>query len=198
MSGRARFDEISLLVIDGNNLLHRTAGGPGSSAVRILIPKLRTVLPMGIRVSLVLDGMPDPGAPLLEHVGQVTIAHAGRRSADDAIVEAVEHRAFGERARTIVVTDDRALADRIKRLGALHRRVGWLQVVLDLPHRGSRSDGPIGRAGVRPPPGTGTTTKGTAGQASDDAERTPWSPGRGATRKRGNPMRRRSSRGPGH
>ncbi len=214
MSGRAPFDEISLLVIDGNNLLHRTAGGPGPSAARVLIPKLRTVLPSGVRVSLVLDGMPDPGAPLREHIGQVTIAHAGRRSADDAIVEAVEHRAFGERPRTIVVTDDRALAERIKRLGALHRRVDWLQGVLDLAHRGPRSGGPsrglepvdgpgasaggpIGRPGVRLPRATRPTSE-VAGQAPDEAERTPWSPGRGATRKRGNPMRRRSSRGPGH
>ena len=29
MSGRSPFDDVSLLVIDGNNLLHRTAGGPG-------------------------------------------------------------------------------------------------------------------------------------------------------------------------
>ena len=198
MSGRAPFDEVSLLVIDGNNLLHRTAGGPGPSAARVLIPKLRTVLPAGVRVSLVLDGMPDPGAPLREHIGQVTIAHAGRRSADDAIVEAVEHRAFGERPQTIVVTDDRGLAERIKRLGALHRRVDWLQGVLDLAHRGPRVDAPIGRAGQRPARATAPTTAEAPCQAADEAERRPWSPGRGATRKRGNPMRRRSSRGPGH
>ena len=218
MSGRTPFDDISLLVIDGNNLLHRTAGGLGPSAARVLVPKLRTVLPAGVRVSVVLDGMPDPGAPLREHVGQVTIAHAGRRSADDAIVETVERRAFGERPRTIVVTDDRALAERVKRLGALHRRVDWLQGVLDLAHRGPRSSGPrrglaaddaaeasgapaggsIGRPGVRLPRATGPTTETTADHAQDDAERAPWSPGRGATRKRGNPMRRRSSRGSGH
>lgn len=198
MSGRAPFDEVSLLVIDGNNLLHRTAGGPGPSAARVLIPKLRTVLPAGVRVSLVLDGMPDPGAPLREHIGQVTIAHAGRRSADDAIVEAVEHRAFGERPQTIVVTDDRGLSERIKRLGALHRRVDWLQGVLDLAHRGPRVDAPIGRAGQRPARATGPATAEAPCQAADEAERRPWSPGRGATRKRGNPMRRRSSRGPGH
>lgn len=206
MSARAPFDEISFLVIDGNNLLHRTAGGPGPSAARVLIPRLRTVLPSGVRVSLVLDGMPDPGAPIREHVGQIEIRHAGRRSADDAIVEAVEQGAFGDRPRTIVVTDDRALADRVKRLGALHRRVDWLQDALELARRGPRAPGPgtspagapIGRPGIRPPRATGPAIEPAPGQPADDAERTPWSPGRGATKKRGNPMRRRSSRGSGH
>lgn len=210
MSSRAPFDDVSLLVIDGNNLLHRTTGGPGPSAARVLIPRLRTVLPSSVRVSLILDGMPDPGAPIREHVGQIEIQHAGRRTADDAIVEAVEHRAFGDRPRTIVVTDDRALADRVKRLGALHRRVDWLQDVLDLARRGPRtyspgagpSSAPIGRPGIRPSrttgPATGPAGDRAASSAADEAERTPWSPGRGATKKRGNPMRRRSSRGSGH
>ncbi|MET1232063.1 MAG: hypothetical protein ABWY52_04335 [Candidatus Limnocylindrales bacterium] len=201
MSGRSPFDDVSLLVIDGNNRLHRTAGGPGSSAARVLIPRLRAALPSGVGVALVLDGMADPGAPIREHIGSVTIAHAGRRSADDAIVEAIQQRAYEERPRTIVVTDDRALAERVKRLGALHRRVAWLQDVLELAHRGPRgtsaggaaASSPIGRPGVRPP--RPPTPRGSelepAGEA-DDAERKPWTPGRGATRKRGNPMRRRS------
>jgi hypothetical protein len=206
VSPRAPFDDVSLLVIDGNNLLHRTAGGPGPSAARVLIPRLRTVLPSGVRVSLVLDGMPDPGAPIREHVGQIEIQHAGRRTADDAIVEAVEHRSFGDRPRTIVVTDDRALADRVKRLGALHRRVDWLQDVLDLARRGPRTPGPgaspagvpIGRPGIRPPRTTAPAIDTAANTPTDEAERAPWSPGRGATKKRGNPMRRRSSRGSHH
>jgi len=195
VSGRLPFDEVSLLIVDGNNLLHRTAGGLGPAAARVLIPRLRSVLPVGVHVSLVLDGMPDPGAPIREHIGEITISHAGRRSADDAIVEAVEQRAYGERPRTVVVTDDRALAERIKRLGALHRRVDWLQDVLDLAHRGSRTVGgggaPIGRPGVRPPPPSASGPGPTAGEPGETAERKPWSPGRGATKKRGNPMRRR-------
>jgi hypothetical protein len=227
VSGRPPFDGIDLLVIDGNNLLHRTAGGlgprgrrreagpgpegprpggygpggfvsgPAPSSARILIPRLRTVLPADVRAALILDGMPDPGAPSREHIGSITIAHAGRRSADDAIVEAVEQRPYEERSRTIVVTDDRGLAERVKRLGALHRRVRWLQDVLELAHRGPRSavQAPIGRPGVRPPRATPPTSEPPSGQPGDDAERTPWTPGRGATRKRGNPMRRRSRPG---
>lgn len=214
MSARAPFDEVSLLVVDGNNLLHRTAGGPGPAAARVLIPRLRAVLPPTVRVSLLLDGMPDPGAPLREHVGQITIAHAGRRSADDAIVEAVEQRAFGERPRTIVVTDDRALAERIKRSGALHRRVDWLQDILDLDHRGARTGspraraaahssdtaggGPIGRPGIRPTDATSSSPGSPDDRSDGEADRRPWTPGRGATKKRGNPLRRRSSRGSGH
>ena len=198
MSGRSPFDGVSLLIVDGNNLLHRTAGGPGPSAARVLIPRLRAVMPVGMRVSIVLDGMPDPGAPLHEHIGSVDISHAGRRSADDAIVEAVEQRMYDERPGTIVVTDDRGLADRIKRLGALHRRIDWLQDALDLSRRGSRVPGvppaPIGRAGIRPPPSSAAPRARADGARADEPERAPWSPGRGATKKRGNPRRGRSPR----
>ena len=198
MSGRSPFDGVGLLIVDGNNLLHRTAGGPGPSAARVLIPRLRAVMPVGMRVSIILDGMPDPGAPLHEHVGSVAISHAGRRSADDAIVEAVEQRMYDERPGTVVVTDDRGLADRIKRLGALHRRIDWLQDALDLSRRGSRVPGsppaPIGRAGVRPPPPSARATAPADGAPTEESERAPWSPGRGATRKRGNPRRGRTPR----
>ncbi len=198
MSARSPFDGVSLLIVDGNNLLHRTAGGPGPSAARVLIPRLRAVMPVGMRVSIVLDGMPDPGAPLREHIGSVAISHAGRRSADDAIVEEVEHRMYDERPGTIVVTDDRGLADRIKRLGALHRRIDWLQEALDLSRRGSRVPGspsaPIGRPGIRPPPSHARAATPADGAPTDEPERAPWSPGRGATKKRGNPRRGRTPR----
>jgi hypothetical protein len=198
VSGRSPLDGISLLIVDGNNLLHRTAGGPGPSAARVLIPRLRAIMPVGMRVSIILDGMPDPGAPLHEHIGSIAISHAGRRSADDAIVEAVERRAYDERPSTIVVTDDRGLADRIKRLGALHRRIDWLQNALDLSHRGSRVPGsspaPIGRAGIRQPAAPARAAAPAEGLISEEQERAPWSPGRGATKKRGNPRRRRSPR----
>ena len=199
MSGRSPFDGISLLIVDGNNLLHRTAGGPGPSAARVLIPRLRAVMPVGMRVSIVLDGMPDPGAPLREHIGSVAISHAGRRSADDAIVEAVEHRMYDERPGTIVVTDDRGLADRIKRLGALHRRIDWLQDALDLSRRwiaGARLTAGAHRP-TRDPAATVVAPAPTAradGAPTDEPERAPWSPGRGATKKRGNPRRGRTPR----
>jgi len=155
-------------------------------------------MPVGVRVSIVLDGMPDPGAPLHERIGSVDISHAGRRSADDAIVEAVERRIYDERPGTIVVTDDRGLADRIKRLGALHRRIDWLQDALDLSRRGSRVAGvppaPIGRAGIRLPPSSATASARAEGAPVDEPDRAPWSPGRGATKKRGNPRRGRSPR----
>ena len=198
MSGGSPFDGVSLLIVDGNNLLHRTTGGPGSAAARVLIPRLRAVMPVGVRVSIILDGMPDPGAPLHEHIGSLAISHAGRRSADDAIVEAVEQRMYDERPGTIVVTDDRGLADRIKRLGALHRRIDWLQDALDLSRRGSRVPGSrpaaIGRPGIRQPPSLARAADPRDGAPTDEPERAPWSPGRGATKKRGNPRRGRTPR----
>jgi hypothetical protein len=184
---------IDRLVIDGNNLLHRTAGGPGPTSVRLLLPRLRAALPPGAHVSLVLDGMPDPGAPMREQVGPIAIQHAGRRSADDAIVEIVERQTFGERAATVVVTDDRSLTERVRRLGALPRRLDWLQTALELPRRGPRSSGQTLGAG-RPPRDAGRTAPRAedAATSDDGPERRAWQPGRGATRKRGNPRRRRS------
>ncbi|HEY8167911.1 MAG TPA: hypothetical protein VIF84_04295 [Candidatus Limnocylindrales bacterium] len=194
MTGRTSFGPLRLLVIDGNNLLHRTAGGldasgrPGGPAARVLVPRLRAMVPEGCLVDLVLDGTPDPGGPMREKVGVVTIRHAGRRSADDAIVELVDGQRPADRAATVVVTDDRALADRVRRLGARHERIDWLQARLDLAHRGPRSADQSASVARSKPVGAGRPATEADPQ---DEDRTPWRPGRGATRKRGNPRRGR-------
>jgi len=179
MSEKAPFVEVGLVVVDGNNLLHRTAGGPGPTAARLLLARLRAALPAGVRAIVVLDGPPDPGGPLREVIGpSLEVRHSGRQSADDVIVAIVDQQSYADRARTIVVTDDRALTERVRHLGGRARRLDWLQAILEPPRRAPRL-----------PPGSGIAPRAPGGEADEEPERPSWRPGRGATRKRGNPRR---------
>ncbi len=67
---------------------------------------------------VVFDGRPEPGEE--DHAAQtgvtVTYAPGGPNAADDAIVEMV--RSLARPADTFVVTSDRALAERVRALGA--------------------------------------------------------------------------------
>jgi len=162
-----RLAGIEELLVDGNNLLHRTAGRADPSARHELLARLRAALPPGLRAVVVLDGPPDPGAPLAQRVSaQLEVRHSGRRDADDLIVTLLGDRPAGSRARVVVVSDDRALRDRVARLGVTAYRLDWLTELLPRP-----------RPPVRPNDDHG------------DPDREPWAPGRGATTKRGNPRR---------
>src|SRR3989304_2735993 len=98
MSEKTPFVEVGLVVVDGNNLLHRTAGGPGPPAARLLLARLRAALPAGVRAIVVLDGPPDPGGPLREVIGpSLEVRHSGRQSADDVIVAIVGQQAYADR-----------------------------------------------------------------------------------------------------
>ena len=194
MSTEAPFSDVRLLIVDGNNLLHRVAGGPGQVAARLLLGRLRAAMPPETRAIVVLDGSPDPRAPMRETAGRnLEIRHAGRRSADDVIVDLVAEQPFSGRSRTVVVSDDRALRDRVSRLGGLARRLQWLDGSLALPPRGPRAPAGTTLAGPRParPAPTRNPAAGAAGPADqpDDGGAPRWEPGRGATRKRGNPRR---------
>jgi hypothetical protein len=178
------FAGVELLLVDGNNLLHRVAGGPGPVAARLLLGRLRAAMPPTTRAIVILDGSPDPRAPMREAAGRnLEMRHAGRFSADDVIVDLVAEQPFARRSQTVVVSDDRALRERVSRLGGLARRLHWLEETLALPPRGPRSAAGTGLGGSRPSP-----TVAAPGEPDDGA--TPrWEPGRGATRKRGNPRR---------
>ncbi len=192
-------DELQLLLVDGDNLMHRLRGGRDDAGLAWLIPRLRACLGPGAKAILVLDGHPFPGEPPRQNVAPgVELRHSGRVDADTAIVEILEARPFAERARTAIITDDRGLTERAKHVGGLTRRLDWLRLRLERPPTGVFSGGPgqlpTGRRGSAlgsgrpphsdPPPRTG-----------DDAR--PWRPGRGATTKRGNPRRgRRTADGP--
>jgi rRNA-processing protein FCF1 len=174
---------IEVLLIDGNNLLHRVSGSADPTAQRTLIPRLRNALPSSIATTFMLDGRADRGATRSERIGKgMEVRHSGTISADDAIVRLLQDMDHRRRASVTVVTDDRALRDRARQMGALTQRLDWLQRLIELPPgRGTGIGG-----GAQPTP--------VDQEASD--ERPPWRPGRHATRKRGNPRRApRSDRG---
>ncbi|HWH23832.1 MAG TPA: hypothetical protein VNW68_02945 [Candidatus Limnocylindria bacterium] len=172
---RPALEGVRLLLIDGNNLLHRISGGAGDGEVRVLLARLRGALPAGLETIVMLDGHPAPGTPQRQRVAAgLELRHAGRQTADDAIVGLLAGRPPAGRAATLTVTDDRALTERVRSAGGRTQRLAWLEALLDRR--------------VRPAPAPG----GMPDKDPDDgeSERPAWKPGRGATRKRGNPRRR--------
>ncbi len=195
--------DVDLVLVDGNNLLHRARGVPDEAGIRWLIPLLRTWRPPGAQIVLVLDGHPDPGEMKNRAVVTgIAAVHSGAIDADTSLLRRLEGRPYGDRIRTLLVTDDRALSDKARREHAIVRRLDWF---LDELQRARASGGPAALgpatapagappasvrlsgfgAGRPPAPRTGTPPDAGDGEAS----RRPWTPGRGATRKRGNPRR---------
>ena len=127
MSGTA-LDQIEVLLIDGNNLLHRVSGSADPSAQRTLIPRIRGAIPTTIATVFMLDGHADSGASRSEKVGRgFEIRHSGSASADDAIMRLVQETPQHERSGVTVVSDDRALRDRAHKLGAHPERLSWIE-----------------------------------------------------------------------
>ena len=176
---RETFAAIEVLLIDGNNLLHRRAGSADPAALRGLLPRLAAAIPEDVATTVMLDGHSAPGSGRTQRVRRgFEIRHAGSRSADDALFDIVRATSPGSRAMTTVVTDDRPLSDRVRHLGAHTQRLAWLEQAL-----GTGASGGVGIGGGRRPRDV------TTPQETPDDERVPWHPGRGATRKRGNPRR---------
>jgi YacP-like NYN domain len=173
------------LIVDGSNLLPTLARTGGTVPPAALIGRLRGAIPPTIAVELVFDGPPDRGLRGERIAAGVVVRHAGRRSADEVIVELVARDAApGSRKNDaiLVITDDRALGASVRELGARTARTSWLVTRLDRPRLASPS------VGNRRPPGRPPAP-------ADGPEREPWKPGRGATSKKGNPRRRRPSSG---
>src|SRR6185436_1094848 len=107
-------------IIDAMNVIGTRPTGwwrDRDGAVRRLVETIgRFVTVTGDRVTVVVDGRPGPDLPEGEHWGvQVVYARRhGANAADDRIVELVESTAYAVR----VVTSDRDLQDRVRRLGA--------------------------------------------------------------------------------
>ena len=190
MTERA-LDDVKVLLIDGNNVLHRIAGAADPTALRTLLPKLRAAVPETIATVLMLDGHAETGAYGRERIRRgFEIRHSGSFSADDALLRLIRDAPPSERPDMTLVSDDIALANRARMLGARTRRLAWLEQIIGMPRAKQASIG----AGRRP-------RQSGEHQPTADEERTPWQPGRGATRKQGNPRRAqkrpRRATGPG-
>jgi hypothetical protein len=179
---RRVLEGVDRLVVDGTNVLHALSTAPGPLPPAALIGRLRAVVPPGVAVVVVLDGSPEHGMISRRIASGVEVRYAGRVSGDEAIgaiVEQEARRGFGV-AGLLVVTDDIELSAMVRRAGGRTVRNTWL--IGRLARQRLSSPAP-GRPVAPAPPATGD---------SDDApEVRRWSPGRGATRKRGNPRRGR-------
>ena len=152
---------------------------------------------MTIAIDLVFDGI---GRGVYGRLAQkMAVRYSGKRSADDTILDLVSEQAMQgagpvAAAKVLVVTNDRALRDRIAAKGARTVPLQWLIARLDIPApaprpatgpaaTGSRGRPPsIGQG--RPPAGQGQAGgRGPGGK--DETDRPGWKPGRGATSKTG-------------
>jgi hypothetical protein len=216
---RRVLDGIERLVVDGTNVLHALRRSPSPLPAAALIGRLRSIVPPGVSVILVLDGSPEQGLVSRHVASGVEIRYAGRFTADEIIARLVEHEFAASSEGTLVVTDDIGLANIVRRTGARTTRNGWLLDRLDRQRLSAPSAGRPSTPPPGPPParGTGTSPAGRnagrsfsgrppassptsagagsgAGAAAEaDAEGPRWSPGRGATRKIGNGRRRPST-----
>jgi hypothetical protein len=184
-------DLLELVLVDGDNLLHRVRGMRDEAGLRWLLPRLRAWLPVGVRAVVMLDGHPDPGESRRRRVAPgIEFEYSGAVDADTALVGILGARPYAERSRTVLVTDDRALGDRARTVGGLVRRLDWLTNQLARAVEPGFSSGAPGLpARQAPPVGIGRRPGPVRAEPPPDDEHEPWQPGRGATRKRGNPRR---------
>lgn len=186
---RGPLEGVERLVVDGTNLLHQL-GRSGAAPPATLIGRIRGAVPAHVFIDLVFDGGDD--GPKGRVATAMHVRFAGRRSADDLILDIVsaETRGLGqdEPRGILVVTDDRELRLRLQAIGVTTARSHWLISRIDMPVRASVS---VGNA--RPPAGIGHAgaaagaggSSGASPSNAAQAERTPWQPGRGATSKHG-------------
>jgi hypothetical protein len=165
--------EFELLLIDGDNLLHRVRGTRDEAGLRWLLPRLRAWLPAGAQIIVMLDGHPGPGDVLRRRVAPgIEFQHSGNVDGDTALLTVLAARPYADRARTLLVTDDHALTDRARHEGGLTRRLEWLTVQLaratGLPAAGQSATGmrPHPRRGV----GSGAGGSGAASQSARGME----------------------------
>lgn len=190
MSPQADIEELDLLLIDGDNLLHDVRGSRDEGGVAWLLPRLSRWRPQHLRIVVGLDGHPAPGEATRKRATRgIEFHHSGRRSADDMLIDLLTRQPYADRSRTAVVTRDRGLQARASRAGGLTRSIDWLmrQVAGSPEARGRPASGdskPVGIGQGKPP----RMSHDDPAAADEDARRA-WEPGRGATRKKGNPRR---------
>ncbi len=185
-------EEFDLLLIDGDNLLHDVRGSRDEGGVAWLLPRLSGWRPKHLRIIVGLDGHAAPGEASRNRATRgIEFHHSGSRSADDLLVSILRSQPYAGRSRTIVVTRDRGLQARANRTGGVTRSVDWLMAQVAgtgrrSVHRGRGGSGtkPIGIGQGKPPPKRHFDAPDPA-----EAEQEGWGPGRGATKKKGNPKR---------
>jgi hypothetical protein len=179
------------ILVDGSNLLHALRRGAGPAPAATLIGRLRAIIPPSVRIELVFDGPPEHGLRGTRIAAGLTVRHSGRYTADSLIDRLVAdaigtggdpEQAYAVGAAILVVTDDIELARMIRRRGARTIGADWLVRRLDRPALSSPSVG-----ASRPPRAASSPAAGTDPDRGDD--RPGWRPGRGATKKTGNPKR---------
>jgi hypothetical protein len=180
---------VDRVVIDGTNVLHALSRGPDRQPPAALIGRLRAAIPPELRIELVFDGPPDRGLAGARIAHGLTVRYGGRFSADSVIVTLVEEVGIAAGGRPgqasaaadalLVVTDDRELRHAVGRRGARTAGSAWLLRRLERPRLASPA------VANRRPPAIAQPPAGAAKDKDADAERTPWKPGRDATRKRG-------------
>jgi hypothetical protein len=166
---------IDRLLVDADNLLGAMARGSDPMPPAAAIGRLRGAIPPDVRIELVFDG-PPRGGPGGRIASGVTVRYAGTRSADAllrSMLDAAGPLAPGFEPTTLVVTDDAELRRTLEARGAATARTGWL----------------IGRLGRTTLSAPSVGNKRAAVDTAQDGDRPGWSPGRGATSKRGNPRR---------
>jgi hypothetical protein len=163
------------LLVDGTNLLHALARGREPLPAAAVTGRLRALVEPGVAITVVLDGSPAPGAAERRVAAGVEVRYAGRRSGDALLGDLAAARPDG----TLVVTDDHELGVGLRAVGARTARTAWLAERLG----SQRLEAPA--AGRSRPPGP------PPGAADGDEDTPRWKPGRGATRKTGNPKRGR-------
>jgi hypothetical protein len=212
---RRVLEGIERLVVDGTNVLHALSRSAVAVPAASLIGRLRSIVPPGVSVVVVLDGSPEHGLVSRRVASGVEVRYAGRWSADEAIAGMVEREGYGSAGGLLVVTDDIELTGLIRRAGGRTVRNSWL---MDRLSR-QRLSAPTSGRPIPPAPGAGDGGPGASGGGSggggggggtgsgigsgpgrganpsnagtDDSAERRWSPGRGATRKKGNAHRGR-------
>jgi hypothetical protein len=159
------------LLVDGNNLV----GGRDEARLGALESALRRLVSPRVKIEVFRDG--------------------GATSADDQIIAALGRPDPGRADRLVVVSDDRELRDRARRVGAGVVSARLFREMLAGPSSGTSSGASSGSSKYGPgraAPSLGRPSVvpyGEPGKDDGPVERR-WQPGRGATRKRGPSARR--------
>jgi hypothetical protein len=182
---------VTRLLVDGTNLLHQLTRGPERQPPAALIGRIRAAIPPEVSIELVFDGPAERGLRGERIAHGVSVRYGGRFSADTILITLVEEVAAPAADAVLVVTDDAALRHAIARRGARTAGASWLVRRLDRPRLAAPSAGNRRPPAIAQPPPGSISSPDESGSRPDAAG---WSPGRGATKKRGNARRATSPR----